>query len=178
MTDTEPKATSERRGQSGTDSGAQSEVRGQTAAQRRSSAVSARPSPGSRLQTERGTTTIADAVVAKIATLAAQEVYGVSRLGGAMSGAIGSVVGRFRGSEHDTSGVSVEVGEREAAIDIIMTVEYPASLHEVADAVRERVIERVESMTSLRVVEVNIQVTDLSFPGQEQDQSQEPPRVQ
>jgi uncharacterized alkaline shock family protein YloU len=95
-----------------------------------------------------------------------------------MSGAIGSVVGRFRGSEHDTSGVSVEVGEREAAIDIIMTVEYPASLHEVADAVRERVIERVESMTSLRVVEVNIQVTDLSFPGQEQDQSQEPPRVQ
>jgi uncharacterized alkaline shock family protein YloU len=150
--------------------------RDRSGGQRRSSAVATRAGAGgagSKLQTERGTTTISDAVVAKIATLAAQEVYGVSRLGGAVSGAIGSVVGRIRGSEHDTSGVSVEVGEREAAIDITMSVEYPASLHEVADAVRERVIERVESMTGLRVVEVNISVTDLTFPGSEQDQTQE-----
>jgi uncharacterized alkaline shock family protein YloU len=167
MSETESLSASERRG------GAQGQ--GQ-----RSGALAARSGSGSgsRLQTERGSTTIADGVVAKIATLAAQEVYGVSRLGGAVSGAIGSVVGRIRGSEHDTSGVSVEVGEREAAVDISMTVEYPASLHEVADAVRERVIERVESMTGLRVVEVNINVTDLSFPGADSEQSQEPSRVQ
>ncbi|CAN5150254.1 hypothetical protein BH20ACT9_BH20ACT9_16340 [soil metagenome] len=128
---------------------------------------------GSSLQTERGITHIADSVVGKIAALAAREVNGVVDLGGSAASAIGGVVGRIRGDEHSTAGVGVEVGERQAAIDMSMKCEYPMPIHEVADAVRENVIDRVESMTGLEVVEVNISVLDLAFPGAEEEREEE-----
>ncbi|MCU4186008.1 Asp23/Gls24 family envelope stress response protein [Acidiferrimicrobium sp. IK] len=113
----------------------------------------------------KGRTTIAESVVAKIASLAAKEVEGVDTLGGILSGAISGVVGRIRGDEHRTAGVGVEVGERQAAVDLSMTVRYPYPIHETAEAVRENVIDRIEAMTGLDVVEVNIAITDLSFDG-------------
>lgn len=128
---------------------------------------------GASLQTERGTTHIADSVVGKIASLAAREVSGVVDLGGSAASAIGGVVGRIRGEEHSTAGVGVEVGERQAAIDMSMKCEYPMPIHEVADAVRENVIDRVESMTGLEVIEVNISVLDLAFPGAEDEREQD-----
>ncbi|MBW3602140.1 MAG: Asp23/Gls24 family envelope stress response protein [Actinobacteria bacterium] len=127
---------------------------------------------GSHLQTERGVTHIADSVVGKIAALAAREVNGVVDLGGPAASAIGGVVGRIRGEEHSTAGVGVEVGERQAAIDMSMKCEYPLPLHEVADAVRENVVDRVESMTGLEVIEVNISVLDLAFPGGEEEEAE------
>lgn len=123
-----------------------------------------------RLETERGVTSISEDVVGKIAAIAAREVEGVDSLGGALSGAIGSVVGRIRGDEHRTAGVGVEVGTRQAAVDLSMTIRYPASILDVTGAVRQNVIDRIETMTGLEVVEVNIAVNDLAFPGSEQDQ--------
>ncbi len=111
----------------------------------------------------RGKTTIAEVVVTKIAALAAREVDGVADLGGAVSSAISSVVGRVRGSEHRTSGVGVEVGTKQAAVDLVIKVRYPFPIHEVAESVRQNVIDRVEGMTGLAVVEVNIAITDLAF---------------
>jgi len=142
------------------------------------SSAETRPAPSSRtgggdtpsLSSEQGTTTIADTVVSKIAAIAAREVDGVAELGGSIAGAIGSVVGRIRGKENQTAGVGVEVGATQAAVDLSMRVLYPASIHQVADAVRQNVIDRIESMTGLSVVEVNIAVVDLLFPGSE-DQS-------
>lgn len=125
------------------------------------------------LDTERGSTSIDDSVVAKIAALAAREVDGVSSLGGTLSGALGDVVGRIRGSEHRTAGVGVEVGTRQAAVDISCQMEYPASIHEVADSVRQNVIDRIESMTGLEVVEVNIAVSDLVFADSDEDSDQQ-----
>lgn len=125
------------------------------------------------LQSSHGSTSIADTVVAKIAALSAREVQGVSSLGGAVSGAIGQMVGRIRGAEHKTSGVGVEVGSKQAAVDLTMRVDYPASIHEVADNVRQNVIDRIESMTGLEVVEVNIAVVDLVFPGEESEEAGE-----
>lgn len=131
----------------------------------------------STLRTEHGTTTIADNVVAKIAALAAREVSGVAELGGAVSGAISGVMGRITGSssnEPKTGGVSVEVGETQAAVDLTLKAQYPASIHEVADAVRQNVMDRIQSMTGLEVVEVNINVVDLLFPGEETDSEDTP----
>ena len=83
------------------------------------------------LQTERGGTRIEDSVVSKIAGIAAQEVDGV-RMGGGSSQAIGgilsSVTGGSVGSGGQSRGVSVEVGEVEAAIDATLTVEYGKSI--------------------------------------------------
>jgi uncharacterized alkaline shock family protein YloU len=130
---------------------------------------SRRNTGAAELRDNRGVTTIQDSVVSKIASLAAREVAGVVSLGGATAIAIGGVMGRLRGSEHSTAGVGVEVGERQAAIDIALKVEYPARIHEVASSVRENVIDRIETMTGLEVVEVNVAVLDLSFPGDEDE---------
>lgn len=116
-----------------------------------------------------GKTTIAEVVVTKIASLAAREVDGVDSLGGAISGAISGVVGRVRGSEHRTAGVGVDVGTKQAAVDLTMKVRYPYPIHEVAESVRQNVIDRIEAMTGLEVVEVNIAVTDLAFDSDEDD---------
>jgi uncharacterized alkaline shock family protein YloU len=85
---------------------------------------------------------------------------------------MGNVLGRIRGPEHRTAGVGVEVGTRQAAVDISLTVEYPASIQEVAESVRQNVRDRIESMTGLEVTEVNIAVTDLAFPESEGGQQQ------
>lgn len=124
-----------------------------------------------RLETDKGVTSISEDVVSKIAAIAAREVEGVESLGGALSGAIGNVVGRIRGDDHKTAGVGVEVGSRQAAVDLSMTIRYPASIMDVTGAVRQNVIDRIEKMTGLEVVEVNIAVNDLAFPGSEQDQN-------
>ncbi|MDQ6839067.1 MAG: Asp23/Gls24 family envelope stress response protein [Actinomycetota bacterium] len=142
--------------------------------------ASSAAAPGSSVEPtgdEHGRTTIAESVVAKIASLAAQEVSGVDSLGGAISGAIAGVVGRVRGSEHKTAGVGVEVGIKQAAVDLTMKVRYPFPIHEVADAVRQNVTDRIESMTGLDVVEVNIAVTDLAFDADETSTDTAPDRV-
>ncbi|MBV9339194.1 MAG: Asp23/Gls24 family envelope stress response protein [Solirubrobacterales bacterium] len=127
------------------------------------------------LQTERGQTTIADAVVTKVASMAAREVRGVHDLGGGVSRAIGSVTQRVGVGDERTQGVSVEVGEREAAVDVTLVIEYGESIPRVSQAVRDNVIKRIEGITGLSVTEVNVSVNDLYFPG---DEVPEQPRVQ
>jgi uncharacterized alkaline shock family protein YloU len=120
------------------------------------------------LSAQKGQTSIADAVVTKVAGLAAREVSGVHDLGGGTARAVGSVTQRVGIGDPRAQGVSVEVGQREAAVDLTLVVEYGESIPEVAEAVREQVIKRVEGITGLSVTEVNINVNDLYFPGDEQ----------
>jgi uncharacterized alkaline shock family protein YloU len=130
----------------------------------------------SPLRTERGGTRIEDSVVSKISGIAAQEVDGV-RMGGGTSQAIGgllsSVTGSSGGSGGQSRGVSVEVGEVEAAIDVTLTVAYGISIPQVAEAVRRNIINRIENLVGLNVTEVNITVNDVFFPEQEQQQQQQ-----
>jgi uncharacterized alkaline shock family protein YloU len=127
-------------------------------------------SGGGALHTEHGTTTIASSVVAKIAALAAQEIPGVQAMGKSLSRTFGSIKAKVPGaSQADTQGVSVEVGERQAAVDIDIVVEYGHSIVEVAEAIRQNVIERIEGMTGLEVVEVNVGVDDLHLEGSDDD---------
>jgi uncharacterized alkaline shock family protein YloU len=119
----------------------------------------------SPLKTERGTTRIDDVVVTKVAAIAARETRGVYDLGGGAARAFGAVTERVGMSEDRSRGVSVDVGEREAAVDLTLMIEYGESIPQVADAVRENVIKRIEGTTGLSVAEVNIVVNDLYFPG-------------
>ncbi len=129
---------------------------------------------GSPLKTERGSTTIRDGVVSKVAGIAAQEVDGIRMGGGGASQAVGSIMSAVPGvgGASQSQGVSVEVGEVEAAVELTVTVEYGRVIHRVAEAVRSNVIRRVENLVGLRVTEVNISVTDVFFPQQEQQQQQ------
>ena len=128
----------------------------------------------SPLQTERGSTSISDSVVSKIAGIASQEVDGVRMGSGgsqAVSGILGSITGGSSGSQ--TQGVSVEVGQEEAAIDLTLTAEYGKSIPQLAEAVRRNVANRVESLVGLRVNEVNITVSNIFFPQQEAEQERQ-----
>jgi uncharacterized alkaline shock family protein YloU len=113
--------------------------------------------------TSQGKTTIASSVVQKIAGMAAHEISGVYQLGGGLSRAFGEIRERIPGSTgaSQTSGVTVEVGEKQAAIDLDLIVEYGASIVDLARAVRRNVIGTVEKMTGLEVIEVNIAVNDI-----------------
>jgi uncharacterized alkaline shock family protein YloU len=115
------------------------------------------------LQTEHGVTTIASSVVAKIAGLATQEIPGVHAMGKTLTRTFGALRTKVPGggSAATTQGVSVEVGERQAAVDIDIVADYGQSIVETASAIRDNVIERITSMTGLEVVEVNINVDDL-----------------
>ena len=133
-----------------------------------------RSQQGSPLQTERGSTSISDSVVSKIAGIASQEVDGIRMGSGgsqAVSGIIGSITGGSSGSQ--TQGVSVEVGQEEAALDLTLTAEYGKSIPQLAEAVRRNVANRIESLVGLRVTEVNITVSNIFFPQQEAEQEQQ-----
>lgn len=125
----------------------------------------------SPLVTETGTTTIAENVVAKLSGIAAREVPGVYSMGTAARRAFDTLTDRIPGSQTNVSGgVSVEKGEKQTAIDLTIVVEYGTSIVDVAEAIRRNVIRAVEQGTGLQVVEVNIEVTDVHLPGDEDDQ--------
>jgi uncharacterized alkaline shock family protein YloU len=120
----------------------------------------------SPLQSERGMTTINEGVVSKIAGVAAGEVEGV-RMGGSASRTAGGILENVTGSQGQTRGVSVEVGRFETAIDLTMGIEYGSNILERVEQVRNRISQRVENITGLRVTELNVTVSDVVFPGEE-----------
>ncbi|MDQ3862314.1 MAG: Asp23/Gls24 family envelope stress response protein [Actinomycetota bacterium] len=128
---------------------------------------SGQQSSESPLQSERGATIISDTVVSTLAGMAAQEVEGVHMGGGASRTASG-VLGSLTGSESKTSGVSVEVGTMETAIDLKMGIEYDRNIRQTVEEVRRRITDRVQNLTGLRITELNATITDITFPEKEQ----------
>lgn len=133
---------------------------------------------GSELVSDLGKTSIADSVVGKIAGMAAREVPGVYAMGAGFTRAIGAMRERLPGGGPNlTQGVVVEVGQRQAAVDLDLIAEYGVSIPDLADGVRRNVMDAVEKMCGLEVIEVNITIGDIHLPG---DTTTEPaePRVQ
>ncbi len=142
--------------------------------------------PGGALASGQGKTSIAPTVVTKIAGLAAREVSGVYKLGGGAARAFGAIRERVPGARSSVGqGVSVEVGERQAAVDLEVMVEYGVDIVELAKAIRRNVSTSIERMTGLEVTEVNISVDDIHLPDDDaddqddqDDQGSNQPRVQ
>lgn len=139
----------------------------------------------SALISAKGKTTIADVVVSKIAGIATREVAGVYDVGGGAARVVGSLRERIPGARASrTQGVTVEVGERQAAVDVEIVAEYGTALADLAADIRRNVIDAVQRMTGLEVVEVNVTVHDIHFeePGGEKEavapQPEREPRVQ
>jgi uncharacterized alkaline shock family protein YloU len=127
----------------------------------------------SGLVTDHGKTSIASSVVAKIAGIATREISGVHNMGSGASRAVGAIKDKLgAGSPKSTAsqGVSVEVGERQAAVDLDIVVEYGVSIVDITRAVRENVMQRIQRMTGLEVTEVNVTVDDIFL----EDEAQEP----
>lgn len=119
-----------------------------------------------------GKTVIVDGVVAKVAGIAAAQVPGVFALGGGVTRAIGAIREAINQTDK-AQGVSVEVGETQVAVDITLVAEYPVSLQQVADDVREAVYTAIHQIVGMEVTEVNVTVNDVRLPTDEVDDSAE-----
>jgi uncharacterized alkaline shock family protein YloU len=131
------------------------------------------------LETAQGNTRISPDVIAKIAGLAARDIPGVYSMGSGVARRIGQLRAMIPGgSQAASQGVSVEVGEKQTAIDLNLVTWYGQSIVDISDAVRGSVIGQVEGMTGLKVVEVNIQVDDIHVESPQDSQQQQQSRGQ
>ncbi len=105
---------------------------------------------------------ISDEVIAAIASVAASQVEGVAAMSGNIMGDIGSAI---LGKKSTGRGVKVSSGEKEVALDLYLNIKYGARIPEVAYKVQENVKKSVESMTELRVTQVNIHIQGVSHDG-------------
>ena len=106
-----------------------------------------------------GTITFANEVIATIAGLAAVDVPGVAGMSGGFVDGITELVGR----KNLSKGIKVEVGTEEVAVDIAIVVEYGTPVPEIAQNIQMSVMKAIETMTGLKVVEVNINVQGIKF---------------
>ncbi|MCD1260685.1 Asp23/Gls24 family envelope stress response protein [Paenibacillus athensensis] len=113
------------------------------------------------VKTDMGSIQIAPEVIEIIAGLATVEVQGVAGMSGGFAGGIAELLGR----KNLSKGVKVEVGHREAAIDVSIIVDYGHRIPEVASDIQQNVKQAIESMTGLSVVEVNVHIHDVHFKG-------------
>lgn len=108
---------------------------------------------------ELGSIKVSDEVVAIISGIAATEVAGVAGMSGGIAGGIAEMLGR----KNLSKGVKVEVGEKEAVIDLYIIVEYGCRIPDIAWEIQEKVKKAVETMTGLNVLEVNIHVQGVNI---------------
>lgn len=97
---------------------------------------------------------IANEAVATYAGIAVSEVQGVY----GMSGGFAGITEALSGKKNLAKGIKVDVGEKNAKIDVNIIVEYGARIPDVAFEIQTRVKKTVESMTGLKVLEVNVHV--------------------
>ena len=119
---------------------------------------------------EGGKITFATDVIATIAALATAEVKGVTGMSGGMVEGITEMLGR----KNLTKGVKVDVGTEEAAVDVSVIVQYGFRIQDVCKEIQTSVRNAVETMTGLRVVEVNVLVQSVNFDNV--DETQEKPK--
>ncbi|MDD4237836.1 MAG: Asp23/Gls24 family envelope stress response protein [Desulfotomaculaceae bacterium] len=110
-------------------------------------------------QTGLGSIRISDEVVKVIAGLAATEIIGVAGMSGGLVGGIAEMLGR----KNLSKGIKVEVGEKEAAVDVFVIMEYGIRIPDIAAQIQETVKSAIERMTGLNVVEVNVNVQGVTF---------------
>lgn len=135
----------------------------------------------SALASDGGTITVNDSVVTKVAGLAAREVSGVHAMGAGTARAFGAIKQRIPGSSSTNTisqGVSVEVGETEAAVDLDIVIEYGVSVAELGRSIQRNVKQSVERITGLKVVEVNVNVDDVYIGDDSNDEDNKASRVQ
>lgn len=98
---------------------------------------------------------ISSDVIAVIAGVAVSEVKGVYGMSGGFAGGISEVL---KGKKNLAKGIKVDATDEKAKIDVNIIVEYGARIPDVAFEIQNKVKKSVESMTGLKVEEVNVHV--------------------
>lgn len=115
------------------------------------------------------TVKIANEAVATYAGIAVSEVSGVYGMAGGFAG----ITEALSGKKNLAKGIKVDVGEKDAKIDVNIIVEYGARIPEVAFEIQSRVKKSVENMTGLKVLEVNVHVQGVHAVTEKNEENEE-----
>lgn len=102
--------------------------------------------------------TFEDVVIKKIVGVVISDIDGILGLSGNL---FSDFADRFRENEDITKGVSVEVGTKQVAVDVAVICKYDVNIAQVFDQTVEKVKESIHHMTSLDLVEFNMNVDDV-----------------
>ena len=106
----------------------------------------------------RGELTYEDKVIQKIVGIALEDIPGLLGVSG---GFFSNVAGKLVNTDDKTSGVGVEVGKEQVAVDLDIVAEYGENVATIYDKIKEVVSAEINKMTDLEVVEVNVNVVDV-----------------
>lgn len=110
-----------------------------------------------------GTVSFTNDVIATIVGLATADIEGVACMNGGLVDNIAGLLGK----KNLAKGIKVEVGKEEVAIDLSISVKYGVNIPNVCQNIQQSVTKAIETMTGLRVVELNIAVTGLVLDDEE-----------
>ncbi len=112
---------------------------------------------------------ISNDAVATYAGIAVSEVQGVYSMSGGFAGFTEAISGK----KNFQKGIKVDVTEKSAKIDVNIVVEYGARIPDVAFEIQNIVKKSVESMTGLKVEEVNVHVNGVHMPNNDKEKDEE-----
>ena len=118
---------------------------------------------------EAGKIKIDNDIVAMFAGQAALDTDGVA----GMSGGLTEDFTKLISGKNTTKGVQVEVDETDATINLKVVIKAEYKLHEVSKDLQLNVKEKVESMTGLHVVKVNVFVEGVEIKKKEKEEKEE-----
>ncbi|MDO6297930.1 Asp23/Gls24 family envelope stress response protein [Enterococcus gallinarum] len=106
----------------------------------------------------KGELTYEDKVIQKIVGIALESVDGLLMVDG---GFFSNIAGKLVNTDDVTSGINVEVGKKQVAVDLDIVAEYGSDMTAIYDQIKEVVSTQVNKMTNLEVIEVNVNVADV-----------------
>ena len=106
----------------------------------------------------RGELTFDNDVIKKIIGQALENVSGLLAVDG---GFFSNLTDKLINTDNVTSGVNIEVGKEQVAVDLNIIVEYKKSVPEIFEEIKRVITTDINKMTGLEVVEVNVNVIDI-----------------
>lgn len=117
----------------------------------------------------KGELTFEDKVIQKIIGISLDSVPGLLSING---GFFSSITDKLVNTDNVTSGIDVEVGKKQVAVDLDIVAEYGRNIEEIFNSMKEVIVEQVNRMTGLDVIEVNVNVVDVKTRAQHEEDSE------
>ena len=111
-----------------------------------------------KVEEVKGELTYEDKVIQKIIGLSLENIPGLLAIDG---GFFSNLAEKLVNTDNVASGVNVEVGKEQVAVDLNVIVEYQKNVPELYKKIKEVVVSEISNMTNLEVVEVNVDVVDI-----------------
>ena len=111
-----------------------------------------------KVEEVKGELTYEDKVIQKIIGLSLENIPGLLAIDG---GFFSNLTEKLINTDNVASGVNVEVGKEQVAVDLNVIVEYQKNVPELYKKIKEVVVSEISKMTDLEVVEVNVDVVDI-----------------